>query len=477
MTGKGPGIHSMTWRLFACIAGCIALLLAVVIALNSLALKPFYMGQKEKQIGSTFDAVNAVCDDQVQLQNALAAQDDRALTVVLWSGRQILYSSGNTDRVLLPYQVSQPPGTYTVTVSSEEPMLHDAPADAKAIRLIGTLRNGWHIHLRTPVAAIEESVGVTNRFLLVSGGVALLFSLLVSLIASRRFTQPIRRLAAEADRVARLDFSERHQVTGRDEVAQLGQSIRTMSLALEQTIGQLQADIAQKEEQDRSRRHFIANVSHELKTPLALMSTYAEGLREDVAGGGENRDFYCEVIEDEARKVNQLLRRMTMLMQLESGSEQLETEAFDLNELLTNLAEKNAPAAADKQVTVTLPMGEPVCVQADPYLMEHVLQNYWQNALNHVTPGGDITATVLPLDGGRVRVEIYNSGSHIPAEELPRIWESFHKVDKARTRAYGGSGIGLSVVAAIMKAHGMPYGVENRRDGVAFYIELPTANL
>ena len=111
-------------------------------------------------------------------------------------------------------------------------------------------------------------------------------------------------------------------------------------------------------------------------------------------------------------------------------------------------------------------------VYADPFLIENVLTNYLSNALNHVSPGGVVRAAVARPSAQRVRITVFNTGEPIPTEELPRIWESFYKVDKARTRAYGGSGIGLSVVAAIMKAHGMPYGVENTPDGVAFYIEL-----
>ncbi len=466
--------HSIALRLFVGIAGCILLLLTAVYLLNTLALKNYYIGQKRAQLSGTYDAINQVCDTQSTLQSTLIdLQDNGTMNIVLWSGRQLLFSSQNSDRLLLPPFVEQQPGSYQVTVTEQEDMLSGYTGEGQAIRLVGTLDNGWHILLRTPVSAIEESVTVTNRFLLFSGGVALILSLLVSLTLARRFTQPIRQLVLEAERVARLDFGERHPIEGQDELAQLGHSIRTMSLALEHTIRQLQSDIARKEEQDRTRRAFIANVSHELKTPIALIGTYAEGLREDIAAGGENRDYYCEVIQDEVRRINALLRRMTTLMQLESGSEQLEPEQFDVTELLLGLTEKHRSTLEEKQVHLQL-AAAPTYVLADPYLMEHVLQNYLSNALNHVTPGGILRLTVAETEG-RVQVTIYNTGDHIPGEELPRIWESFYKVDKARTRTYGGSGIGLSVVAAIMKAHGCPYGVENREDGVAFYVELPAA--
>lgn len=118
-------------------------------------------------------------------------------------------------------------------------------------------------------------------------------------------------------------------------------------------------------------------------------------------------------------------------------------------------------------------------VRADAFLIENVLTNYLSNALHHVRDGGGISGTIRRAGDDRVRISIYNDGDLIPPDDLARIWESFYKVDKARTRAYGGTGIGLSVVAAIMRAHGMPYGVFNRRDGektgVEFYIELEQA--
>lgn len=468
-----PRLHSIALRLFGGIAGCVLLLLVAVYLLNTLVLKDYYIGEKQERVSATFTVINEVCEDTEELRDCLIdLQDNGTVDIVLWTGRQLLYSSQNSDRLLLPAYVKERPGHYTMTVTEKENMLSGHTGEGQAIRLVGTLDNGWNIHLRTPVAAIEESVAVTNRFLLLSGGVALVISLLTSLGLARRFTKPIRRLATEADRVARLDFSGRQPIQGKDELAQLERSIRTMSVALENTIAQLQKDIAQKEQQDRTRRAFIANVSHELKTPLALIGTYAEGLQEDIADGGENRQYYCEVIEDEARKVNQLLRRMTMLMQLESGSEQLEPEVFDITELLLGLAEKHRPAMAEKQVRLQLDT-VPAPVLADAYLMENVLQNYLSNALNHVTSGGVIRLSVTPV-GERIRVTVYNTGNHIPTDDLPRIWDSFYKVDKAHTRAYGGSGIGLSVVAAILKAHGFPYGVENLEGGVAFYAE-PTA--
>ncbi len=480
---RGHGsFYSLTVKLFVGVTACVTLVVLLMLTFNNFALNDYYIRQKKATVEAAFHAINDAADNVDTLREQLIdLQDNASLSTTLWSGRQLLYSTQNSDRFLAPNELPHKRGSYTLDISDKGTMLDGINAGDPAIRLVGTLDNGWHIYLRSPIAAIEESVAVTNRFLLFAGLAALLISLVAVLILSRRFTDPLRQLSAVARQVAELDFSGRYTGDSRDEIGELGRSINQMSAALEESISMLKnanarlvADNRRKDEQDKARSAFIANVSHELKTPIALIGTYAEGLREDIAGGGDNRDYYCGVIEDEAHKISQLLRRMTLLMQLESGGEQLEIERFDIVELLTNLAEKLRPRFEEKHAVLHLAPCAPVCVWADPYLMENVLQNYLSNALNHVTDGGGVTIGVTRLSAARVRVSVHNTGSPIPAEDLPRVWESFYKVDKARTRAYGGSGIGLSVVAAVMNAHGMPYGVTNRDDGVEFFIELET---
>ncbi len=480
----GSGIHSVVWKLFGWTAGCIAVVLVVVLLLNSFALKGYYIRQKQKQVQQAFQTINTACDDPEALYGKLLdMQDNGAVTTMLWSDRRLLYSTLSSDRFRILGNISYPPGTYELAITDEDSIMGGGTPGEQAILLIGTLDNGWHIYLRTSVAAIEDSVALTNRFLLLTGLGVLPVGLLLVLLVAQRYARPIRELSGVADRVARLDFGGRYTGGAHDELDALGESINTMSAALEQAVTQLrdantqlEADIRQKEQQDAARRAFIANVSHELKTPIALIGTYAEGLRENIAANGEEREYYCSVIEDEAHRISQLLRRMTMLMQLEGGGSQLEIERFDIAELARNLLERFRPEFEAKSVTVSAPPSEPVPVAGDSYLLENVLVNFLSNAIHHVPDGGRVAVRLTPLwaDGAvqRIRVTVFNSGSHIPPEELSRVWESFYKVDKARTRAYGGSGIGLSVVAAIMKAHGMPYGVENLPDGIAFYIEL-----
>ena len=476
--------NSIAWKLFAGTFACLFLLLAFNWLLNNFVLVSYYQSAKERSLEDAFETVDGLFDGNAEqaTEEMYRLYLNQNVRMTVWNSYGILFgpnydksSSYSQYFMDLPLILTEN-GTYQLGVSK------DSRTDSNIIILMGRFSNGYSVIMSTPIAAIEESIGITNQFLLLSGAATLLISTVFILLYARSFTRPIKELSRIAGNVSQLNFSDRYTGRRGDELGDLGRSINTMSSALESAVGELKTANLQltnenerKTRQNEARRAFIANVSHELKTPISLIQTYAEGLKEDIAGDAENRAYYCEVIEDEAGKMSVLIKKMTMLMQLEAGNEQITIERFDICELLYSLVQKNRPRFEEKGVTVTPPPPHPVFVWADEFLMENVLSNYLSNALNHVSQHGRIVLRIAPGDdtqGRRVRISVFNTGGTIPTEELPRIWESFYKVDKARTRAYGGTGIGLSVVAAIMNAHHMPYGVINQEDGVEFYIEL-----
>ena len=355
---------------------------------------------------------------------------------------------------------------------------HNNSMDSDFMDLFGDTSFGYNVFVRSGQESIEEAVDISNRFLFFLGTCVMALAAFVSYLFSRRFTRPVLELAQIASRMSELDFETKYEVEGEDEIAVLGNSINSLSEKLELTISELKAanielqnDIDRKTQIDEVRKEFLSNVTHELKTPIALIQGYAEGLKDNINDDAESRDFYCEVIIDEAMKMNKMVKKLLSLNQLEVGTAQPEIERFDLVPLVRSVLASTEILFQQKQVTLQLTAEEPVYVWADEYMIEEVFTNFISNALNHVG-GRSVIEVALQRAGDKVRLSVFNTGDPIPEEALSQVWVKFYKVDKARTREYGGSGIGLSIVKAIMELHRQNYGVWNRGDGVEFWIEL-----
>lgn len=220
----------------------------------------------------------------------------------------------------------------------------------------------------------------------------------------------------------------------------------------------------------------MSNVSHELKTPIALIQGYAEGLQDGINDDDkESRQFYCEVIMDEANKMNKMVKKLLTLNQIEFGNNQTVMERFDLNDLIQGVLQSVDILVKQDGIQVVYENKEPISVWADEYQIEEVVTNYISNAIHHAAYEKRIEITVERREE-TVRVSVFNTGDRIPEDDLDKVWIKFYKVDKARTREYGGSGIGLSIVKAIMDAHNRECGVRNRENGVEFWFELDCKN-
>lgn len=344
--------------------------------------------------------------------------------------------------------------------------------------LTGYLSNGYLIVIRTSMDAVNNSATFTNKiFLYFSIAILLLAAIVISCI-SRYFTKPIHDMSIVAKRMCDLDFNAKVTVKSKDEIGELGNSMNQLSTKLESTISELKTanaelhhDIEKKIQIDEMRKDFLSQVSHELKTPIALIQGYAEGLKESINDDPESQTFYCEVIMDEANKMNNMVKKLMSLNELEFGQGQVEMTRFDIVELIQNVCQASDILRDDTKAELEIQTDQPQYVWADEFLIEEVVTNYITNAIHYVTPGGKITVRLVPMEK-ELQVVVYNTGKQIPQDELDKIWIKFYKVDKARTREYGGSGIGLSIVAAAMEAHGKAYGVRNVDDGVEFYFNL-----
>jgi signal transduction histidine kinase len=329
-----------------------------------------------------------------------------------------------------------------------------------------------------PLASIRESVDISNKFMAYVGLAALVFGSILMYGTTKMVVSPIRSLAALSARMSELDFEVRYTGSSEDEIGVLGNSMNTLSEKLKEAIGELktannelQRDIEEKIRIDETRKDFIANVSHELKTPIALIQGYAEGLTEGMAQDPESRDYYCDVIMDEANKMNKMVKQLLTLTALEFGNDMPVMERFDIVTLIKGILSSAGILLQQKGASVVFGQEAPVWVWADEFKIEEVITNYLNNAMNHLE-GEKRIEIRLEKNGDEVRITVFNTGQHIPEEDIGNLWTKFYKVDKARTREYGGSGIGLSIVKAIMDSHNKDCGVVNVDGGVEFWFTL-----
>ena len=320
-------------------------------------------------------------------------------------------------------------------------------------------------------------------FLTIIGLVAIGISSVLAFWISKTFTKPIKELNTIAKNISELDFSKTYTIKTEDELGMLGKSINTLSKSLENKIQELndinlelEKDVEEKSKLAEMRSQFVSDVSHELKTPIALIQGYAEGLVDGIAATEGDIKYYCEVILDEANKMSTLTRDLLDLSNLEYGKNNLNIEPFDIIDLINNILKKYEITFNEKSITPTFEFTEQsLYTLGDVFRIEQVITNYLNNALKKVDNKKEISIRIQKNDS-LAKIFVYNSGKPISKEHLLKIWTKFYKADSSRNRDLSGSGIGLSLVQAILNQHHNKYGAENKENGVEFWFELNLAN-
>ena len=355
---------------------------------------------------------------------------------------------------------------------------YDKRTNINYIEMWGFLDNGNPFIMRTALEGIRDSAKIANRFLMYIGIFAAVLSGVIIWIVSRRITTPILQLTELSQKMTNLDFEAKYIGKEKNEIGILGSHMNEMSDKLEHTISELKTannellnDIEKKEQMDEMRRDFLSNVSHELKTPIALVMGYAEGLKMNINEDPESREFYCDVIMDEAQKMDVLVKKLLTLNQLEFGNDIVEMERFDIVELIRNYLSAATILIENAEANIKFEQEQAIYVWGDEFKVAEVFMNYFTNALNHLSGERKIVIAVHKHQDV-ARITLFNTGEQIPEESIPYLWDKFYKVDKARTREYGGSGVGLSIVKAIMESMNQSYGVSNCENGVEFWFEL-----
>lgn len=474
-------IHSIRLRLFAGVSLLIIFFVLFSWVLNTNYLERYYLSQKTNELKKQAAYIDGLYENQPADLVFDLELLERSRTL------NILILNRNFD--LIYATLSRRPRPYRVEIVVDRlrelemtgqlvEITGDLFNNTRSLNLFHRLTDGNYLIISTPLAPIEESAAIANKFFLYTGIITLGLATLVVFAFARRFTQPIVELNDIAQSMARLDFAKKYRGRTQDELGELGDNINSLSEQLSKAISELQEanarlreDIERERHIDEMRKEFVSNVSHELKTPIALIQGYAEGLKVNVVEDEAEKAFYCSVIMDEANKMNKLVKELLDLSQVESGIFRLEKSPFDLSALLENIIAKYKPIFEEKEVQLQVIKPESLVVNADIIRSEQIITNYINNALNHIDQQRVLSINIERQDC-KAHIRVFNSGDHIPGEALEKIFTSFYKLDRARSRTDRGYGLGLAVVRAIQERDQNRYGVQNLPGGVEFWFEL-----
>ncbi len=488
--------HTIFIKFFAHMTFNIVFIIVFYIILNTFFHTKYYLKKKEKSLLKTYIKIEALCAEQSDTDLALTLEkisnDYNMQIMIIDSDDNVLYSTLPDTAERFKHR---PPAEVEAERPSDDNRKHPERAvleetdryvifnmympslDASTLELWGELAEGKRVMLQASVAAIRESVSVANRFWLFCGFNATLFALLAAFLISRRMTVRIKEISEVANRMSDMDFSVKYRLRGKDEISLCGESLNKMSEKLEKAVSELKKanleltrDIDKKERIDRQRREFLSNVSHELKTPISIIEAYAEGLNEMELDENERR-FYTEVIADEAQKMGLLIQKLMSLMRIESGSETIDIERYDISEQIERIISRKNVLTEQNGAVTEFENSGPVYVWADEFLIEEAFVNYLVNAAKY-SEGDKRIKVFIERREKNVRVCVFNSGNPISDSDTENLWKSFYRKDKARTRESGNYGLGLSIVAAIIEAHEHEYGVYNADGGVVFWFEV-----
>ncbi len=295
---------------------------------------------------------------------------------------------------------------------------------------------------------VNEAMLVLKDYYVYALIIVFLVIILLSFYYSKIIVKPLIKINRVTKKMANFDFSEKLPVTADDEIGGLSGSINTLSVNLKDRIDRLnvantklQQDIERERQLEKTRKEFISGVSHELKTPLSVIRSFAEGIKDGVS---KDTSYYTDVILEETENMNRLIVEMLELAKLESGTYKLDMTTFSIGELTQQVYTKLLFSMEEKHLQVNIDADPSILVKANRSRIEQVVVNLLSNAIRYTPEGEKIQVSIIEAED-TVKVEIENTGNPIPEESLEKIWDRFYRLDASRSRHTGGTGLGLSI--------------------------------
>lgn len=472
--------RSIIWKFFA---ACISLTLVTVFALNffaSLKLRRDFETKISERLRTNAILVGHILREQLrggepkiiqQKVKSLADELGLRITVVSPQGAVLGDSGTNpsemTDHGDRPEVIKAMKDGFGQSTRPSETLGYDMKYVAVRISDNGDVLGV--VRFAMPLSEVQLEMQSIYRAVLFGAVVALVIALTIAYFVSKSMTSPIREMKEIAQRLAQGDFSRKVRIKSQDELGELAKSLNTMA-------GELQAKMENLKRMDRVRTDFVANVSHELKTPLTLIKGYIETLEDKGINDTEKAGKFISIIKDHADRLSNIIDDLLSLSELELSRDSIEKSEFDLKSLVDDIALGFGHALAAKQQKLTIePQGNNFKISADRDKIEQVFVNLIDNAVKYTNDGGRIEICLVQQNG-EVVVTVEDNGVGIPREDLDRVFERFYRVDKARSRQLGGTGLGLGIAKHIVLAHKGKIRIESDVNrGTKVFVTLPKA--
>ena len=489
-------LNSIQAKLFFTVVSVVLMTILFLVIVNSVVFEAYYYYHIKNHLVSSYEKIASETENRAWIIKNLSQIENIDIELTNEDNNMVL----STKDDFIKEFASIPSVNYEVKYSifNQDEVVYnknnamickiiDKVTGVNVILLKGKLDDGY-VYIIKPISIVEESIKISNRSIWTIAVFSVTISAVAVMLITVKFAKPISELNELAKGMSNLDFSKKYTMHNTDdELNQLGMSINVLSSTLEQKIKelekhnmQLERDIEEKSKIDEMRKQFISDVSHELKTPIALIQGYAEGLLENVNSDEESKNFYAEVIVDESNKMDGLVKKLLELMKLENEDSKFNDTTFDIVELIRNTIKKYNIQLEENDIKVLFDNEGPIWVYADDFYIEEVFSNYFINAIKNnkeIDNKKEIKITINENEeNGKYRIAVFNTGDNISNENLEKIWNRFYKADKSRNREKGGHGIGLSIVKAIMSRYKSDYGVNNLENGVEFYFDIDKSN-
>jgi len=467
-------MNSIRNKFFVQLSSLVIFVIILLLLANNFMLQKYYIERKKDVFEEYYKQILEIESTEYLSSTNLFRQIElttNADITIVAEDNQIVYSSRQIDDALPPRQV---PLIDSSNEQFEFVVISTPEMPGESLILRGQLDNGYRVELRVQISAIQENITYVNEFLLYVGIVSVVVALIVAFLLSNHFAKPIREINKAAKKMKELDFSQLLEISSKDEIGELSESINNMADTLSKTFENLKEELSTNKKLSKKRRELLNNVSHELKTPLSLIQGYAEGLILNIDTSVEKRDYYTKVIMDEAKNMNRIIEDLLEMEDVDSHFNVNVTRNVELIPYISGKINKHKITMKEKSITLIEQYDHQYNVDMDTYLTDRIITNYIVNAINYCEPNGKIIVSMEQIEEV-VRVKVFNTFSGFNEEESIHIWDTFYKVDQARTRDVGGHGLGLSIVKSIQEKLNLGYGVQNKSEGVEFWFDVNIA--